>query len=103
MKFFEINYNLCKLVLTTRVALLRVLGPPLDHLDPFSYTLKMTNGSNQNCMDPLNFMRHGMPEAFTVLLTQKIVIMSIQKILKMMTQKTKEIFFRWATFISFDS
>ena len=41
-----------------RIALLRVCaswGPPLNGLDPFSYTLKLTNGSDQNFMDPFLF------------------------------------------------
>ena len=42
-----------------RVKFLRVQGPPLDDLDPFRYTLKLTNanGSDKNFMDPLNFTR----------------------------------------------
>ena len=57
-----------------RVAFLRVQGPPLDDLDPFRYTLKLTNRSDQNVMDPLNFTRHGMSKSFAELLTPKIDI-----------------------------
>ena len=58
---------------------LHVLGPPLDGLDPFSYTLKLTNGSAQNFMNPLNFTRHVMPKSFAELLTPKIVIVNNNK------------------------
>ena len=67
--------------------------PPLDSLDPFSYTLKLTNGSDQNFMDPLNFTRQGMPKFFAELLTPKIVIVNTKKHLvneQIMTQKTKK-------------
>ena len=36
-----------------------------DDLDPFPYTLKLTNGSDQNVMGPLNFTRHGGPYSRT--------------------------------------
>ena len=45
------SHHLCncfKTLYTARIAFLRVLAPPLDGLDPFSYTLKSTNGSDQN-------------------------------------------------------
>ena len=41
------------------------------------YTLNLTNGSDQNFMDPLNFTRQGMPnKSFAELLTPKIVILN---------------------------
>ena len=44
----------------------------LDVLDPFiSYTLQLTNWSNQTFMDPLNFARQGMPKSFAELLIVK--------------------------------
>ena len=60
----------------------RILACPLDGLDPFSYTLKLINGSEQNFMDP--FTRQGMPKSFVIVNTKKNVNEQI------MTQKTKK-------------
>ena len=52
---------------TSRVTFLRVCvswDPLWIVWTPFSYTLKSSNGSDQNLMDPLNYTRHGMPKSF---------------------------------------
>ena len=62
------------------IACLHVQGPPLDDLDPYRYTLKLTNGSDQNFMDPLNLTRHGMSKSFAELLTPKNVIVNTKRL-----------------------
>ena len=66
-----------------------VQGPPLDGLDHFSDTLKLTNRSVQNFMNPLNF---GIPKSFAELLTSRIVIVNTKRLEneQIMTQKTKK-------------
>ena len=86
------------------LAHLRVQEPPLDGLDPFSYTLKLTNMSHQNFKDPLNFTRHGMSKTFAGLLTPTIVIFNTKENWKLTHYDTEnqEIFFRWAIFRTSD-
>ena len=73
---------------------LHVQGSPLHGLDPFGYTSKLTNGSDQHFMDPLNFTRQGMPKSFAELLTPKMVSRcQYKKILvneQIMTKKIKK-------------
>ena len=67
-------------------------GTPFGRFGPLSHTLKLTNGSDQNFMDPLNFTRHGMSKSFVELLTPKIVIINTKRLEneQIMTQKTKK-------------
>ena len=72
-------------------AFLRVQKKPLDNLNPFRYTLKLTNGSNQNLMDPLNFTRHGMSKSFVELLAPNIVIVNTKRLNKLWHRKPRNL------------
>ena len=74
------------------------------NLDPFRYTLKLTNRSDRNVMDPWILRDMECLNPWPSCSHQKLSL-SIQKDLKMIKlwhRKPKIIFFRWATFKTSD-
>ena len=78
-------------------------GTPFGRFGPLSYTLKLTNGSDQNFMDPLNFKRHGMSIYLLPSCSHQTLSLAIQKHLKVnkLYTENQEICFRWVTFRTF--